>query len=352
MKARHALLVFTALACCFSIGCSRSGVTLQGSGATFPAPLYKRWFLEYYLQHPDVRVNYQPIGSSAGIRQFTEGLTHLGASDAAMSPPERELFREQRGVDALLLPMTAGSIVLSYNVPGAPSDLKLSRKAYLSICQGSITSWDDKAIAEANPGIELPDLPIILVRRAEGSGTTYAFTSHLDAVGKAVGLPWKPGVGKSVVWREAGAETPREIGARGNSGVAAIIQQTPGAIGYLEYGYADLVDLPMARLENKAGKFVKADTQSGRAALEGAAVPKDLIIRVSDPESARAYPIVTYTWMLCYQEYNDEKIAATLKEVLMYCLKDGQSISAKLGYLPLPEDVAKKVQETVDSIRP
>jgi phosphate transport system substrate-binding protein len=353
------LLLAAVVACCTPLSCApRNAVTLQGSGATFPAPLYKRWFLEHYHRHPDVRVNYLAIGSGAGIRQFTEGLVHFGASDAAMTDEEMARVRKERGVGVLLLPMTAGSIVLSYNVPGAPPDLKFTREAYLGICLGKITSWNDKAIAQANQGVDLPDLPITLVRRAEGSGTTFAFTSHLQAVGKALRNPWTPGAGKSVVWRHPGETWPNEIGARGNSGVAAVIQQTPGAIGYLEYGYADLVQLPMGVLENKEGKFVKPGPDSGKAALAGAQMPeyprdpKDFIIRIPDPGGDDAYPIATFTWLLCYQKYKDPQVAAALKEVLRYGLTEGQQISPELGYLTLPEKIAQKVLGAVDGIEP
>src|SRR5262245_45612365 len=175
---------------CLAAGCLPGGVTIQGAGATFPAPLYKRWFLEFYQRHPDIRVNYQAIGSGAGIRQFTEGLTAFGASDAAMSPAEVQLFQKERGADPILLPMTAGSVVLCYNLEGVKDPVRLSRKAYLRIFLGEITRWDHADIASANPGVDLPSTPITVVRRAEGSGTTYVFSNHLSAVGKAISKPW------------------------------------------------------------------------------------------------------------------------------------------------------------------
>lgn len=284
--------------CLGSLGCADgdSGVTLQGAGATFPAPLYKRWFLEYYKRHPDVRVNYQGIGSGAGIRQFTNELVDFGASDAAMS--DKEIEKVKGGVQ--LLPMTAGSIAVCFNIPDGPKELKLSRRTYPDIFLGKITSWDDPAVARDNRGVSLPDLPITVVRRAEGSGTTYAFSNHLAAVSKE----WKAerGVNKSINWPKG------MIGARGNAGVAALIQQTPGAIGYLEYGYAELSHLPTAALENKAGKFVTPGVDSGKAALAGAKFPDKgprLRIWLPDPEGEAAYPIVTYTWLLCYPHYQN-----------------------------------------------
>jgi phosphate transport system substrate-binding protein len=244
-----------------------------------------------------------------------------------------------------LLPMTAGSVVICYNVPGVTETLKMSRDAYSRIFHGDITSWDDPAIRKTNPGVALPDLPVVVIHRAEGSGTTFAFTNHLSAVSAA----WKkhPGVGKSVDW-------PTGIGAQGNSGVTALIQQTPGAIGYLEYGYAELGNVPMAILENKQGRYIQATPDSGRAALVGAKIPDNLRIFIPDPGGQDAYPIVTYTWILCFQKYpkSREHNVPTLKEVLRYCLTDGQRLAGELGYIPLPGEIAKRALAAVDRIKP
>ncbi len=335
---RGCLVVAAAAMLCSACGDGRV-VDLQGSGATFPAPLYKRWFLEYYRAHPEVQVNYQAIGSGAGIRQFTQELVDFGASDAAMS--DKEIAQVKPGV--LLLPMTAGSVVLGYNVPGVETPLRLSRDAYVRVFLGEIIRWDDPAIRATNPGVALPALDITVVRRAEGSGTTFAFTNHLSAISPA----WKkgPGVGKSVTW-------PRSIGARGNDGVTALIEQTPGAIGYLEYGYADLTGIPMAVLENKSGRYVAPSPASGTAALHGAKIPENLRIFLPDPENADAYPIVTYTWVLCYRRYADAQKAQALREVLRYGLTDGQKIAGELGYIPLPADVSQRVLAAVGRIEP
>jgi phosphate transport system substrate-binding protein len=345
MTRRLFLSAAAAAPCAGLLGCLPAGddITLQGSGATFPAPLYKRWFLEYYRAHPEVRINYTPIGSGAGIRQFTAGLVSFGASDAGMS--KKEIDKLPRDFDGVrLLPLTAGSIVLSYNLPGVAEAVRLSRKAYLGIFLREITAWDDAEIARCNPGVRLPDTPITVVTRADSSGTTYAFTNHLAAVGKAVGLPWAPGVDKSVRW-------PESIAAQGNDGVAALIQLTPGAVGYLEFGYAELAHLPVAALENKAGRFLTAGQETGRKALEGAKVPPDLQVKVPDPENAAAYPIVTYTWLLCRGRYKDSREAETLKKVIAYGLDEGQQVSADLGYIPLPQEIVGKVRAALDTIR-
>jgi phosphate transport system substrate-binding protein len=325
-------------------------VTVKGAGATFPAPLYKRWFLEYYKMHPNVRVNYQPVGSGAGIRQFTDGLLQFGASDAFMT--DKEIEKVPHGV--VQLPMTAGMIVLCYNVPGGPASLRLSRDTYVDIFLGHIDNWNDKAIAADNPDASLPDLPITVVRRAEGSGTTYAFTNHLTKINDK----WKngPGKGKSVVW-------PVGVGAKGNDGVAALIQQTPGAIGYLEFGYGKLSNLPMARLENKRGKFLEPNPSTGLEAIKmkkddkgNPVIPKDFFIEIPDPESESAYPIVTYTWMLIKKNYStkakDVRAAPALRDVLIYCLTDGQKLSEEIYYLPLPEELAKEVLQKVKETFP
>jgi phosphate transport system substrate-binding protein len=256
--------------------------------------------------------------------------------------------------------MTAGSVVLCYNLPDGPSELKLSRKVYVDIFLGKIETWADPRIQQDNPDAYLPEAPITVVRRSDGSGTTYAFTNHLNSISQE----WKkegggPGKGKSVTW-------PVGVGGKGNSGVAALIEQTPGAIGYLEFGYAELLleqapkgkggrPVNVAVLENRSGQFVKATQESGRAALSGPSlknVPADLHIELPDPEAAGAYPIVTYTWLLCSKHYDNERIAANLKDAIRFCLTDGQKISAQLGYLPLPDEVRDQVLRAIDQVTP
>jgi phosphate transport system substrate-binding protein len=303
-----------------------AATTLQGSGATFPAPLYQKWFTEYNKAHPDVQINYQALGSGAGIKQFQQHLVDFGASDAAMT--DEEIAAVPEGV--VLLPMTAGAIVLAYNLPDGPSELKLSREAYVGIFLGKITQWNDPAIAKANPGVTLPSTKIQPVVRSDGSGTTYVFTSHLSAISDA----WKngPGAGKSVNF-------PAAVAGKGNPGVTALIKETPGAIGYVEYGYAVQTKMPMAVLENKSGKYVKGDLNTGKNALASVQLPANLRAWITDPAAPHAYPIVTYTWLLCYKKYKDPNTAATLKSVIQYGLTQGQSFSVDLGYIPLPPNV-------------
>ena len=313
-----------------------AAMALQGTGATFPAPLYQRWFKNYNEMHPDVQINYQALGSGAGIKQFQQGLVDFGASDAAMT--DEEIAAVKNGV--VLLPMTAGSIVLTYNLPGI-SELKLSRDAYVGIFLGKITKWNDPVIVKANPGATLPDTAITVVSRSDGSGTTFVFTSHLSAISP----DWKsgPGAGKAVSF-------PVGVAGKGNPGVTALIKQTPGAIGYVEYGYAKQTGMPMASLENKSGKFIKPDLASGQKALAGVELPANMRAWITDPAQADAYPIVTYTWLLCYKKYPDPKTAETLKSVIKYGLSQGQSFSADLGYIPLPAATVDQVTKALDQI--
>jgi phosphate transport system substrate-binding protein len=319
---------------------------LQGSGATFPAPLYKRWFLEYYRQHRTTRVNYSPIGSGAGIRQFTAGLVSFGASDAGISEKEIEKLPNEYG-GVIALPLTAGCIVLSYNLPGVNAPIRLSRAVYVAIFLREIRRWDDERIARDNRDVALPAQPITVVTRADSSGTTYAFTSHMAAVSKALSVEWTPGVDKSVNWKES-------IAAQGNDGVAALIQQTIGAIGYIEYGYAHLSGLPMAALENRAGRFVLPGERgsAGNEALRGAEVPDDLQIEIPDPAAPGAYPVVTYTWLLARRRYPRLEEARDLQALLRFCLEPRQQdIAVELGYLRIPDEVAMRARAAIDTIQ-
>ncbi len=311
-------------------------VSLTGAGASFPAPLYQRWFSEYNKQNPNIQVAYQSVGSGAGVEQFTQGTVDFGASDVAMKDEEIEAV--DRGV--ALLPMTAGSIVLAYNLPGV-TELKLSRQTYVDMLLGKITKWNDPAIASLNPDAELPDSNITVVHRSDGSGTTGVFTKHLSAISPE----WEKtvGDGKTVEW-------PKGIGAKGNEGVTAQILQTEGAIGYIEYGYAKQQDIPTATLENKAGKYIAPSSESASNALGAATLPENLRAFVTDPEGEDSYPIVTYTWLLAYENYDDPAKLQALKDVINWSLNDGQNYAEELGYIPLPDNVVGKVQAKLDTI--
>lgn len=312
-------------------------VKLRGSGATFPQPIYTQWFKDYKAKHSNITVEYSGGGSGTGIKEFTQGLTDFGASDAAMT--DEEISKVEGGV--VMLPMTAGSVVVAFNLPGV-SELKLSRDAYPRIFAGRITKWNDPAIASANPDVTLPDMPITVCHRADSSGTTFVFTKHLAAVWPE--FEQLVGAGKSVKWPQG------QQGGDGNPGVAALMQKTPGAIGYLEYGYVKMSKLSSAALENKAGKFVKASPESGAAALASIDMPTNLRAFDHDPKGDQAFPIVSYTWLLCRPVYKEAPKAKALKEVITYCLTEGQKIADQAGYIPLPAPVVEKVKAAADGI--
>ena len=314
-------------------GGKASLVRLQGAGASFPAPLYIKWFKAYSASHDGVQIDYQSVGSGAGVKAVIDKTVDFGASDAAMT--SEEIAKVPGGVH--LLPMTAGSIVLTYNLDGVP-DLKLSRKAYAGIFLGTVKKWNDPTITATNKGAKLPDEPINVVVRADSSGTTFVFTRHLSAISPEFAK--SPGTNKMPNW-------PVGTKSKGNEGVTASVKTTPGSIGYVEYGYAKSQSLPMAALENKAGEYVAASTASGKAALASAQVPEDLVVWASDPEGKNAYPIVTYTWLILYKQYADARKLATLKDLVKYCAGDGQKDSEALGYIPLPSTVAEKVVAAV-----
>ncbi|HEY9830783.1 MAG TPA: phosphate ABC transporter substrate-binding protein PstS [Stenomitos sp.] len=316
-------------------------VEVVGAGASFPAPLYQRWFQDLNGKYPKLQVNYQSVGSGAGVEQFTAGTVDFGASDTAMKDEEIQKVPADKG-GVLLLPVSAGGIVLAYNVPGV-DELKLPRQVYADILLGKIKKWNDPAIAKANPNAKLPDQNITVVHRSDGSGTTGVFTKHLSAVSPE----WKTkvGEGKTVQW-------PTGVGAKGNEGVTAQIQQTPGAIGYIEYGYAKQNNLKAAALENKAGKFVTYDDQSASKTLEAVQLPENLRAFIPDPEGDQSYPIVSYTWLLVHQKYSDPTKAKAIEGMVEYALTEGQKVAPELGYVPLPKNVAQKVAAAADQISP
>ncbi|NJL65232.1 MAG: phosphate ABC transporter substrate-binding protein PstS [Methylacidiphilales bacterium] len=315
-------------------------VSLTGAGASFPAPLYQTWFQGLNQKYPNLQVNYQSVGSGAGVEQFTKGTVDFGASDVGMKDEEIAKVPADKGV--ILLPMTAGSIVLAYNLADVP-ELKLPRAVYTDILLGKIKSWDDAAIAKANPGAKLPKQPITVVYRSDGSGTTGVFTKHLSAISPE----WKTkiGDGKTVNWATG-------VGAKGNEGVTAQVAQTSGSIGYVEYGYAKQNNLKFASLENKSGTFVVPDEKSASKTLEAVTLPADLRAFITDPEGADSYPIVTYTWILAYKKYPDAAKAKAVEAMIEYGLTEGQKKSVELGYVPLPANVIQKVAAAADAISP
>ena len=334
-------LIVTVLALAAGPVLAQDTVRLTGSGATFPFPLYSAWFKAFGAKQKTVTVDYQGKGSGAGIQDLTNRTVDFAASDAAMT--DEQMAKVPGGVQ--LLPMTAGEIVISYNLPGSPKALKLPRDVYPAIFLGKITKWSDPKIKAANPGVSLPDLDITVVRRADASGTTFVFTTHLAAVSEE----WAkgPGAGTTVNW----PKSDKIVASPKNDGVTATIKQTPGAIGYVEFAFAKFAKLEMALLQNKAGQYVGPGGEGGPAALASVALPANLRAWVTDPEGPKAYPIATYTWMLFYKDNKDPKKAAALRQMVEYCLTDGQKAAASLGYIPLPETVVAAVRKAASSIQ-
>jgi len=312
-------------------------ISLYGAGATFPSFLYLKWFSEYGKLHPNVQISYQPIGSAAGIQQFTTGTVDFGASDISLT--DAEVAQVKQG--AVLLPMTAGSIAVVYNLPGIQSGLKLSRQVLPEIFLGKIQRWNDPQIVALNPDLTLPDLPITLVHRSDGSGTTAVFTAHLSTISPE----WKQRVGSglNVQWAAG-------IGIKDNAGISAQIQQAEGTLGYVEYAFAKQLNLAMAAIANQAGQYVQPTEKTATNALATVQLSADLRGAVPDPAGQDAYPIVTYSWLLLYKRYEDPQKAKVLQELLRWGLTDGQQFASELGYVPLPSAVAQQAIAALSQI--
>lgn len=333
----------SSLALCLSIATSLAFVTtgraqqISGAGATFPAPLYQRWGVEFNKVQPGIQVNYQSVGSGAGVKNFIQGVVDFGASDAAMS--DEEIAKVASGV--VLIPATAGEIVFAYNLPGV-SGLKLTREVMAGIYLGKVKKWNDPAIVKANPDLKLPDMPIQVAYRSDGSGTTYVFTQHLSKI--SAEFDDEVGTDKSVTF-------PVGVGGKGNEGVTALVKQSPGTVGYVEYGYAKDNGLSMASLQNKSGNFVAPDIASARNTLSNVQLPENLRVWPVDPEGANDYPIVSFTWLLLYKKYPDAAKLKALKEFVTWGLTDGQSFSESLGYVPLPAPVVEKAKAALATVQ-
>lgn len=315
---------------------------LNGSGPAFPASLYQKWFKDYGARNKDVQIEYQAVGSVRAIQNFMDGTVDFAASDAVMSPAQIKHVKEKRGKDTVVLPLTAGMIVIACNLEGV-KEIKLSREAYTGIFLGKITRWNHPAIVAANPGVSLPARNITVIVRSDMNYASFVFTKHLSAISpdfaKSIGTSTRP------TWPSAMSK------AKDNEGVVAAIQNTPGSIGYLDYGFGSSPKLTMATLQNKSGKYVKPSTAAAQAALVSADLPADLITWLPDPAGDQAYPIITYTWVLCYSKYADNQKANALKKLIDYCLTTGQKSSEKLGYVPLPAKVTARVKEAASKIQ-
>lgn len=313
-------------------------VRLTGSGASFPAPIYLSWFKNLNKTNPNLVIDYQPKGSGAGVQDFLNRTVDFAASDSAMNADD--MAKVSEGVQ--LLPMTAGEIIVTYNLPGNPAKLKLPRDVYPNIFLGKITKWNDPKIAAANPGVKLPDMPITVVVRADSSGTTAVFTKHLSAINAE--FKSTLGEGNTVNW----PPTDKFIKSPKNDGVTATVRQTPGAIGYIEYSYAKLAKVESALLENKEGGFVGPGNSA--ETLANIAIPESMIAWEPDPTGAKSYPIVTYTWMIFRKNNGDANKAKAMRDMVEYCLTEGQKSADALGYIPLPQKVIDQVRKAASNI--
>ena len=319
---------------------------LRGAGATFPSLLYRRWFSAYHGINQGTYVTYEAVGSSEGVRRFigksipVEQSVDFAASDAAMS--DAEIARADNNV--LMIPATAGCVVLAYNLPGYTGELRLSRRTYTAIFEGDIKDWSDPQIARDNPGVKFPHLTITTVVRQDGSGTTFAFTRNLDTISDK----WRARYGPATLVDWPG----NAMRATGNQGVAGLIEESNGSIGYVGYEFARRIGLNFATLENKDAKYVKPSEQSCAKALATAVVPENLRMFVPDPPGPDSYPLVTFSWILLHKSYRDASTADEVRKVLQWSLQDGQRYASELGYVALPSEVATKALAAIDTIGP
>jgi len=323
-------------------GSTSSGADLTGAGATFPYPLYSKWFSDYATAR-GVKINYQSIGSGGGIRQLSEQTVDFGASDAPMSDAE---LAKAKGGKVLHIPMVLGAVVVIYNVPGLAQPVKFSGEVLAAIYQGQVTRWNDARIAALNGSLALPAQDILVVHRSDGSGTTFVFTDYLAAVSPPWGM--KPGKGKEIQW-------PTGLGAKGNEGVAGQVKQTPGAIGYVELAYANQNKLSTAHIQNAGGEYVAPTIESVTAAAAGSAakLPPDSDYRVSIVNAAGAgvYPISSFTWIIAYEKQADAAKGKKLTDFLTWALSEGQAAAAALDYAPLPESMRTGLAQRIATIK-
>ena len=340
------ILVSIALAACqpsetktsSSAPASSGPMTINGAGATFPNPIYSKWFDEYQKSHPDIRINYQSIGSGGGIKQLSAQTVFFGASDGPMTDAQL-----QSAPGAILhFPTVLGGVVPVYNVTGVTQPLRFNGAVLADIYLGKITKWNDAAIAALNPGVKLPTDDIAVVHRSDGSGTTYIWCDFLSKV--SLDFKTKVGVATSVNW-------PAGVGAKGNEGVSGLVRQTPGAIGYVELIYALQNKMSYGSVQNKAGQFVTASLDSVTAAATGAPIPDDFRVSITNADGPTAYPIASFTWLLLYEHPKDAARGKAMVDFLKWALTDGQKFAPSLGYAPLPQPVVAKEMKALGKVQ-
>jgi phosphate transport system substrate-binding protein len=317
--------------------------TLNGAGATFPNPMYSKWFSEYHKVHGDVQINYQPIGSGGGIRQVTEGTVDFGASDMPMKDEQLQAAQDKLKTKVLNIPTVLGAVVPAYNIPGVNGEVKFTPEVLADIFLGKISNWNDKAISAANPGVNFPNQEIVVVHRSDGSGTTFVWTDYLSKVSP----DWKSQVGAdtSVKW-------PKGLGGKGNDGVAGSIRQLAGSIGYVELIYAVQNKIPFGSVKNSAGVFLKASLEGVTAAAASAPkMPADFRVSITNAPGKDAYPISSFTWLLIPEASKDAAKGKILADFLKWMVSDGQKMTSALDYAPLPDSVAAKVKEAIKQVK-
>ena len=315
-------------------------IQINGAGATFPYPIYSKWFSEYNKLHPNVRINYQSIGSGGGIRQLLNQTVFFGATDGPMTD---EQLKSAPGA-ILHLPTVLGAVVPVYNIPGVTDELKFTGPLLADMYLGKVKKWNDPAIAKFNPGVKLPATDITVVHRSDGSGTTYIFMDYLSKISPE--FKTTVGVNTSVNW-------PVGVGGKGNEGVSGLVSQTPGSIGYVELIYALQTKIPFGAVQNAAGEFVKAsvDSVTKAAAAAAANMPADFRVSITNAEGAGSYPISSFTWILLYENPTDKAAAKATVDFMHWALTDGEKYAADLGYAPLPDSVVKLEEAALQKIK-
>ncbi len=340
VKVLSVLAVLLVIASCATFVAAEGQVLLNAAGATFPYPMYSKWFDVYHQAHPSIQINYQSIGSGGGIRQLIDKTVDFGASDGPMNDDQLK----QASVPILHFPTVLGADVPSYNLAGVSGELNFTPDAIAGIFLGKITKWNDPAITSANPGVKLPADDIVVVHRSDGSGTTYIWTDYLSKISPE----WQQKVGKatSVNW-------PVGLGGKGNEGVAGLVQQTPDSIGYIELIYAIQNKIAYGRVKNSSGAFVKADLASVSAAAAAASkfMPDDFRVSITNPEGKAAYPIASFTWLLIPSKFSDSAKRDAVKDFLKWMMTDGQQYCEGLAYAKLPKEVVTKEMKAIAQIQ-
>jgi phosphate transport system substrate-binding protein len=327
-----------------AVAIAEGTLSINGAGATFPYPMYSKWFDEYHKKNSNLQINYQSIGSGGGIKQVTEGTVDFGASDGPMNDEQLKAFQDKHGFGILHFPTVLGADVPTYNIAGVTAELNFTPEAIAGIFLGKVTKWNDPLITGANKGVNLPGNDIVVVHRSDGSGTTYIWTDYLSKVSDE----WKNKVGKgtSVNW-------PVGLGGKGNEGVAGLIKQTPNAFGYVELIYAIQNKMPYGRVKNSSGSFIKADLAGVTAAAAGAAknMPDDFRVSITDAPGKSAYPVSSFTWLLVPAKFSDSGKRDAIKGFVKWMLADGQEQTEALSYAKLPKEVVAKEMKALDSIQ-